>query len=159
MERSETTTEGASTSVPPILAKEPVHNIMTSTSLPQPVEPLDCSESVCLRTFIHGMVFGLSIVCLFVVLVCAICVWLALRRCCCPNNNRTRPVAKRPIIRKPAADPFSAPLENNIEGERPVTPPRRRWPLSRYLRRWADPNLSLQGQAMRITGEALQVMT
>ena len=169
MDRSETTTEGASTTAPPIRAEEPFDNIMnlfgptstspTSTSSPNPVEPLDCSQSVCLRIFIQGVVFGLSIVGLFITLACVICLWLALRRCCGRTNHRTRPVATRPIIRKPAADPFSAPSEDNIERERPVTPPRRRWPLSRYLRRWADPNLSLQGQAMRITGEALQVLT
>ena len=164
MDRSETTTEGASTTAPPIRAEEPFDNIMslfgpTSTSSPNPVEPLDCSQSVCLRIFIQGVVFGLSIVGLFFTLACVICLWLALRRCCGRTNHRTRPVATRPIIKAPTANPFLSSSENNTDEGRPITPPRRRWPLSRYLRRWADPSLSLQGQAMRITGEALQVIT
>ena len=56
-------------------------------------ESPDCSKSVCLRTFIHGLLFGLAFLGFVLVLLITVFFWLSLRRCCkqCrPNPSQRR---------------------------------------------------------------------
>ena len=110
----------------------------------------DCASSVCLKVFIHGLMFGLMFLAFILVMLVSILLWLSLRGCV------KRRAAIQPRNRLPSR-PISRPLSRQVLddaddddhlGPRPITPPRRKWGVQRYVARWATPQAASMNVAL-----------
>ena len=107
----------------------------------------DCASSVCLRVFIHGLMFGLMFLAFILVLLLTILVWLTLRGCFkrrLTNQACVRAHAS-PIYRPRAQQQLNDVDVDEDLGARPMTPPSRKWGIQRYLARWGNPQLASKG--------------
>ena len=100
----------------------------------------------------------------FLMMLVAIVIWLTLRGCfkrrvTNPTRSRTpcRPLS-RPRSRQLLEEVDEAEAEAEDLGPRPITPPRRKWGVQRYVAKWASPQAALMDVSLPQAGIPMTVI-